>query len=223
MQTGAIPDGYTFNNGVLSDHIHKTHTDAETARQASVDAQEASDQWRKGWTPNSGPVYPYGLVQAQNPADHDTYGTAVNTLGDALKERQDKYYARVLWGNESQEQSDAWRAVPWTPTQKDLGLAAMQTGAIPDGYTFNNGVLSDHIHKTHTDAETARQASVDAQEASDQWRKGWTPNSGPVYPYGLVQSNANPDGYTYNNGVLADHIHKTHTDAEAARQAAVNA
>jgi hypothetical protein len=46
-------------------------------------------------TPNSGPVYPYGLVQAQNPADHDTYSTTLNTLGDSLKERQDKYYARV--------------------------------------------------------------------------------------------------------------------------------
>jgi len=34
----AIPDGYTYNNNVLSDSIHKAHTDAETARQASVDA-----------------------------------------------------------------------------------------------------------------------------------------------------------------------------------------
>jgi hypothetical protein len=97
----AIPDGYTFNNGVLSDSIHKAHTDAETTRQASVDAQQASDVWRNGYTGNTGPVYPYGLVQAQNPADHDTYSTTVNTLGDSLKERQDKYYARVLWGNES--------------------------------------------------------------------------------------------------------------------------
>jgi len=34
---------------------------------------------------------------------------------------------------------------------------------------------------------------------------------------------ANPDGYTFNNGVLADSILKTHTDAETARAAAVAA
>jgi hypothetical protein len=55
--------------------------------------------------------------------------------------------------------------------------------AIPDGYTFNNGVLSDSILKTHTDAETSRQASVDAQEKSDVWRNGFTANSGPVINY----------------------------------------
>ena len=38
VQHKAIPDGYTFNNGVLSNSIEKTHNDAETARQASVDA-----------------------------------------------------------------------------------------------------------------------------------------------------------------------------------------
>jgi hypothetical protein len=68
MQRKANPDGYTFNNGILSDSIKKAHTDAETARQASVDAQEASDTWRKGSTPNSGPV----IVYAQNPTDFDT-------------------------------------------------------------------------------------------------------------------------------------------------------
>jgi hypothetical protein len=139
----------------------KTHTDAETARQASVDKQQASDQWRNGWTANTGPVVVY--AQTQDPADHDTYATTAGKLADSLKERQDKYYARVLWGNEQQAESDAWRAVPWTPTQKDLGLAAMQINANPDGYTHNNKVLSDSILKTHTDAETARQASVDKQ------------------------------------------------------------
>jgi hypothetical protein len=39
MQRNAIPDGYTFNNGVLSDSIKKTHTDAETKRQTGVDDQ----------------------------------------------------------------------------------------------------------------------------------------------------------------------------------------
>jgi len=75
MQRRAIPDGYTFNNGVLSDSIKKAHTDAETSRQASVDAQEKSDTWRNGYTANTGPV----VVYAQNPTDHDTYSTTVGT------------------------------------------------------------------------------------------------------------------------------------------------
>lgn len=124
-QARAIPDGYTFNNGVLSDSIQKAHTDAETARQASVDAQEKSDTWRNGWTANTGPVtHPYGLVQARE---------------------------------------------------------------IPDGYAFNNGVLSSSLAKTQMEAEDLRQAAVDKQSAADVWRNGWTENTGPVYPYGLVQ------------------------------------
>jgi len=97
--------------------------EAEDLRQAAVDKQAAADEWRTGWTDNTGEVFPYGLVQQR---------------------------------------------------------------AIPDGYTYNNGVLSNSIQKAHTDSETARQASVDAQETSDKWRNGWTANTGPVYPYGLV-------------------------------------
>ena len=82
MQTNEIPDGYTHNNKVLSDHILKTHTDAETARQASVDKQQASDVWRNGWTPNSGPVIVY--AQQGSPDDHDTYGTSVGKLDNKL-------------------------------------------------------------------------------------------------------------------------------------------
>jgi hypothetical protein len=160
-----------------------------------------------------------------NPADYDTYATTTNKLASELKERQDKYYARVLWGNQQEEDYNAWRGIPWTPTKKDLGLESLAQGrAIPDGYTFNNGVLSDSILKTHTDAETARQNSVDKQQAADVWRNGWTDNTGPVtHPYGLTQRRAIPDGYTFNNGVLSDSILKTHTDAETARQASVDA
>jgi len=82
MQRRAIPDGYTFNNGVLSDSILKTHTDAETARQAAVDAQQASDAWRNGVTANSGPVINYS--QLYNPADHDNYATNMGKEMDAL-------------------------------------------------------------------------------------------------------------------------------------------
>jgi hypothetical protein len=117
MQKSAIPDGYTFNSGVLSDHIHKTHTDAETARQASVDAQEASDAWRKGWTPNSGPVITY--AQQGNPADHDTYSTAVSTLGDNMAAKQKVYQDKTDWGLEEQARMDAWRAVPYITKDSD--------------------------------------------------------------------------------------------------------
>jgi len=80
MQRREIPDGYTHNNKVLSDSILKTHTDAETARQASVDKQQASDAWRNGWTANTGPV----VVYAQNPDDHDTYSSTVGRGSDKL-------------------------------------------------------------------------------------------------------------------------------------------
>jgi hypothetical protein len=49
--------------------------------------------------------------------------------------------------------------------------------------SINIGVLADSILKTHTDAETKRAASVDAQAKSDEWRAGFTPNSGPVINY----------------------------------------
>ena len=98
----ANPDGYTFNNGVLADSILKTHTDAETARAAAVSAQEKSDAWRAGFTPNSGPVINY--VQRQNPNDADTYATTFGKLESELKEKSDKYHARVLWGNQQEEE-----------------------------------------------------------------------------------------------------------------------
>jgi len=112
----------------------------------------------------------------------------------------------------------------------------MQRNAIPDGYTFNNGVLSDSIKKTHTDAEAKRASSVADQAAADAWRAGSTPNSGPVityaqsyYPeedvesnYFLNQMRAIPDGYTHNNKVLSDSILDTHTNAETTRVATVD-
>jgi hypothetical protein len=219
-QRRAIPDGYTFNYGNLETSIHDTHTAAEAARQAAVNAQEAADAWRKGSTPNSGPV----LSLSQDPADYDTYGTTFGKLADSLKERQDKYYARVLWGNQQEEEYNAWRGIPYTPTKKDLGLESLAQGkAIPDGYHHNYDILESSILNAHSTAEDARQAAVNAQEAADVWRKGSTPNSGPVYPYGLSQRRAIPDGYTFNYGNLETSIHDTHTAAEASRQAAVNA
>jgi len=36
------------------------------------------------------------------------------------------------------------------------------------------------------EAEDLRQAAVDKQAAADEWRTGWTDNTGEVFPYGLV-------------------------------------
>merc|ERR1711937_852273 len=142
----------------------------------------------------------------------------------SLKDRQDKYYARVLWGNQQEEEYNAWRGIPWTPTKKDLGLESLaQSRAIPDGYHYNYNNLEASILKAHTEAEAARQAAIDKQAAADAWRDGVTPNSGPVYPYGLSQRRAIPDGYTFNYDNLETSIKNTHDAAEAARSAAVAA
>jgi len=138
----------------------------------------------------------------EDPANHDNYATTFGKLNDELKEKSDKYTARVAWGNQQEEEANAWRGIAWTPTKEDLGLKAMQRGAIPDGYTFNNGVLSDSIKKAHTDAETARAAAVASQQKSDVWRAGATPNSGPVIVY--AQNPADYDNYSTNMGKEMD-------------------
>merc|ERR1712086_207796 len=217
-QHRAIPDGYHFNYDNLETSIKDTHTAAEAARNAAVNAQEAADAWRKGSTPNSGPV----LSLTQNPADYDTYGSRFGDLETSLKDRQDKYYARVLWGNQQEEEYNAWRGKAWTPTKADLGLESLaQSKAIPDGYHFNYDNLESSILKAHSDAEDARSAAVAKQEAADAWRNGWTGNTGPVIPYGLSQRRAIPDGYHFNYDNLETSIKDTHTAAEAARNAAV--
>jgi soluble cytochrome b562 len=156
-QQRAIPDGYHFNYDNLETSIKNTHDAAEAARVAAVNAQEAADAWRKGSTPNSGPV----LSLSQNPADFDTYDTRFSDLEASLKDRQDKYYARVLWGNQQEEEYNAWRGIPWTPTKKDLGLESLaQSRAIPDGYHHNYDILEASILKAHSDAEDARTAAI---------------------------------------------------------------
>ena len=61
----AIPDGYTSNFDNLKDSIATKHNNAEKLRSNSVADQEAYDAWRKGSTPNSGPVLT--LAQARDP------------------------------------------------------------------------------------------------------------------------------------------------------------
>merc|ERR1719426_329020 len=101
----------------------------------------------------------------------------------------------------------------------NISAVEIKRRAIPDGYTFNYDNLETSIKNTHDAAEAARNAAVAAQEAVDAWRKGSTPNSGPVLS--LNQHRAIPDGYTFNFGNLETSIKNTHDTAEAARQAAV--
>merc|ERR1712146_245302 len=81
---------------------------AEAARNAAVDAQAAADAWRKGSTPNSGPV----LALNQNPDDHDTYGTTFDKLADELKAKQDFTDTWRKWGVKQEGEYNAWRGVP---------------------------------------------------------------------------------------------------------------
>ena len=52
VQKQGVPDSYTEHNDKLSADIKAAHTAAEANRQATVDAQEAADAWRKGFTPS---------------------------------------------------------------------------------------------------------------------------------------------------------------------------
>ena len=76
--------------------------------------------------------------------------------------------------------------------------------------------------KAQQDAHLANQkAGVANEEDINAWRKGSTPNSGPILS--LHQHKAIPDGYTFNYDNLETSIKNTHDAAEAARNAAVNA
>jgi len=97
-------------------------------------------------------------MQEENPNDFDTYATQSDNLAAKMKKQymqaEEDRYAAV----DAQEDADAWRA---GSTQSPKAML-MQVRETPDSYTVHNGVLSDSIKKTHTDAETARQANVDA-------------------------------------------------------------
>jgi len=236
MQRNAIPDGYTFNNGVLSDSIKKTHTEAEAKRASGVADQAKADEWRAGSTPNSGPVITYAQSLGQMRAIPDGYTHNNKVLADSILDTHTNAETVRKAAVDKQEAADAWRN-GWTdntgPVTHPYGL--VQHRAIPDGYTFNNGVLSDSILKTHTDAETARAAAVSAQEKSDAWRNGFTANSGPVINYAqryqLVQGQPGPSptDYGFSYKTLNDKIN-THNDlwwaeqnADVAKQTAVDA
>ena len=70
-----------------------------------------------------------------------------------------------------------------------VGAIKVNRSEIPDGYTVNNDKLAASIKATHTAAEAARQAAVDAQEAADAWRAGFTPS-----PPAFAQVRETPDG-----------------------------
>ena len=78
----------------------------------------------------------------------------------------------------------------------NVSAVEIERRAIPDGYHFNYDNLETSIKNTHDSAEAARNAAVAAQDAADAWRKGSTPNAGPVLA--LNQRRAIPDGYHFN-------------------------
>merc|ERR1719327_876228 len=103
----AVPDGYTFNFGNLETSIKNTHDAAEAARQAAVNAQEAADAWRKGSTPNSGPVL--SLAQGQ-PGPHPTdYDKHFDDLDATLSAHNKAWWAEHNAQVAKQAAADAWR------------------------------------------------------------------------------------------------------------------
>ena len=106
-QHRAIPDGYTFNFDNLETSIKNTHDAAEAARTAAVNAQEAADAWRKGFTANSGPVL--SLAQGQpgpQPTDYDKH---FDDLEAKIKGHNAAWWAEHNAQISKQEAADAWR------------------------------------------------------------------------------------------------------------------
>ena len=66
-----------MNNGVTT-----AHSDAEAARNSAVNAQEAADAWRKGSTPNAGPVL--SLAQGADDRDQSYYNSYSNMANGLL-------------------------------------------------------------------------------------------------------------------------------------------
>ena len=125
----------------------------------------------------------------------------------------------------AEEAANVWRGEKYVYPEVTLS----QHRAIPDGYTFNYGNLETSIKDTHTAAEAARQAAVNAQEAADAWRKGSTPNSGPVLSLAQGQPGPQPTDYDKHNDDLADKLAAHNAawwaehNAQIAKQTAVDA
>jgi hypothetical protein len=99
-----------MNNGVTT-----AHSDAEAARQSAVNAQEAADAWRKGSTPNAGPVL--SLAQGQPGPIWTDYDKHAEVLSDTLDAHNAAWWAEHKAQIAKQKAVDAWR----------------------DGYTANTG------------------------------------------------------------------------------------
>ena len=166
-----------MNNGVTT-----AHSDAEAARNSAVNAQEAADAWRKGSTPNAGPV----LALSQGPSGKTaTYDARFGDLETSLKEQQDAYTARAIWGNKQEEEANAWRGVAYTPTDKDLGLvngdgSLVQRRALqslvqgPSGKTATYDERLDGMSTVTGNAqdlyEGKRTWGINEQERENVWR-----------------------------------------------------
>ena len=179
----AIPDGYHFNYDNLETSIKDTHSTAEAARQSAVNAQEAADAWRKGSTPNAGPVL--SLAQGVDDRDQGYYHSYSNMNNGVTTAHSDAEAARQSAVN-AQEAADAWRKGS-TPNAGPVLSLAQGVDDRDQGYYHSYSNMNNGVTTAHSTAEAARQAAVNAQEAADAWRKGSTPSAGPVYPYGLSQ------------------------------------
>jgi hypothetical protein len=92
-----------MNNGVTT-----AHSDAEAARQSAVNAQEAADAWRKGSTPNAGPV----LALSQGPSGKTaTYDERLDGMSTVTGNAQNLYEGKRTWGINEQERENVWRGV----------------------------------------------------------------------------------------------------------------
>jgi len=114
-QHRAIPDGYHFNFDNLETSIKNTHDSAEAARNAAVAAQDAADAWRKGSTPNAGPVL--SLAQGQPGPIWTDYDKHAEDLSNTLDTHNAAWWAEHKAQIAKQKAVDAWR----------------------DGYTANTG------------------------------------------------------------------------------------
>ena len=193
-----------MNNGVTT-----THSDAEAARQSAVNAQEAADAWRKGSTPNAGPVL--ALSQAREPyygssltnatmksydvdaGYGDAYETSFHNTRLEMRAKQDAHLYDQQAKVADQEETDSWRK-GYTPASGPVVLNQRRGYSLvqgvddrDQGYYHSYSNMNNGVTTAHSTAEAARQAAVNAQEAADAWRKGSTPSAGPVYPYGLYQ------------------------------------
>ena len=137
--------------------VKDTHSAAEAARQSAVNAQEAADAWRKGSTPNSGPVL--SLAQGVDRRDQsfaDAFDKMANTIktthNTAEQYRQDTV--------DAQENADAWRKGT-TPSSGPVSLV-QGVDRRDQSFAAHFDKLADSMKSQSDKAELARQEAYDS-------------------------------------------------------------